>query len=198
MNLVHMLKSKGVSETGAIEVALGLPLSSIVDRQRLLKLDLPASQASLRQATVSASTVRISTNRSLTPSEVAAAVVNSSVNTQFLTGLVARWSADRAAEDAAVKAAKTAQLKAQLQKQKDQLEKLREQLKKMASQSTSPWQALLNWLRGNPFWPWEWDRYHAQARALRLAIEMQRKMAQNVAQLLERKRTELLKQASSV
>ena len=198
MNLVHMLKSKGVSETGAIEVALGLPLSSIADRQKLLKLDLPASQASLRQATVSASTVRISTNRSLTPSEVAAAVVNSSVNTQFLTALVSRWSTDRAAEDAAVNAAKTAQLKAQLQKQREQLEKLREQLKKMASQSTSPWQALLNWLKGKPFWPWEWDRYHAQARALRLVLETQRRAAMNLARLLEKQRIELLKTPSSV
>jgi hypothetical protein len=42
MSLVQTLQWKGVSETGAIEVALGLPLSSHTDRQQLLKLDLPA------------------------------------------------------------------------------------------------------------------------------------------------------------
>jgi hypothetical protein len=51
--------------------------------------------------------------------------------------------------------------------------------------------------RGKPFWPWEWDRYHARVRALRLVIQTQHKQAEAIAKMLQQKRTELLKQVSS-
>jgi len=49
MNLVKALITKGVSQTGAVEVALGLPLSRVSDRAALSRFDIAAARESLLQ-----------------------------------------------------------------------------------------------------------------------------------------------------
>ena len=49
MALVEDLVSQGVSQTGAVEVVLGQPLSRVSDRPILTRLGIPAARESLRQ-----------------------------------------------------------------------------------------------------------------------------------------------------
>ena len=204
MSFAGNLIVQGVSRTGALEVMLGLPLSRQADRTVLTRVAPQAAMTSLQKPQVTSSDVAPSTlfgtTRKLVPKQVDADFMHylllpGTPVTMSIRDLFARWRAELAAEEAAKLLAAVEAQRALVQRAVDDANRRAEQIRtemEIHHANGDVWSKFMQMLaNGRPFWPWEWDRWHAQMALFRRQADQVRATSRTLAQRMNEVRDSL-------
>jgi hypothetical protein len=147
MNFIRDLIAKGVSQTGAVEVLLGEPLSVHTDRLILGRLAVPVAKDSLSQPPGSKGPVRVPDSR---VNQIVSAMDGMSVNATYMTAIVQRMQGDTRPADP-LQEQRINGLKTSIKNTEREIEKLAAQLLRLAvpprGMPLPIWEAQVGFLR---------------------------------------------------